>query len=436
MRDQQLLGLRPLERAERRAVAEDPAVVALVEVAAQAEEALAAGGAVAAEDAVALGDRGDGVAGRDHRADVFVAEDEAGLDLDSAVVDVEVRAADAGRLDPDDRLVGRGQLRLGRPRRRAPRRAPGRSPHASARTLCETFGRSSGDTGGRTDERGLRGRADHGLLVGHRARDGAAPAGRGWTVYATARQPESIADLAEKGCGRSPSTSPTRTRCAAAVDAVEADQGAVGALVNNAGYSQWGALETLPMERLRAQFETNVFGLVRMCQLVLPGMRGAGRGRIVNISSMGGKLVFPGGGAYHATKYAVEALSDALRFEVAGFGVRVVMIEPGLITTVRRDRGRSLDDAAARPARGRSLRGASTPRSAPRPSASTRGRWRGSAAGRRRWRGRSRGRSRPKPGPRYRVTASARLALGQRRAADRPRLGRGHAQPVQRAPGG
>ena len=108
----------------------------------------------------------------------------------------------------------------------------------------------------------------------------------------------------------------------AAVGAVEAEHGAVGALVNNAGYSQSGALETLPMERLRAQFETNVFGLVRMCQLVLPEMRAAGRGRIVNVSSMGGKLVFPGGGAYHATKYAVEALSDALRFEVRGFGIR------------------------------------------------------------------------------------------------------------------
>ena len=87
------------------------------------------------------------------------------------------------------------------------------------------------------------------------------------------------------------------------------------------------------MERLRAQFETNVFGLVRMCQLVLPGMRRQGAGRIVNISSMGGKLTFPGGGAYHGTKYAVEALSDALRFEVRGFGVDVVVIEPGLIKT-------------------------------------------------------------------------------------------------------
>jgi NAD(P)-dependent dehydrogenase (short-subunit alcohol dehydrogenase family) len=87
------------------------------------------------------------------------------------------------------------------------------------------------------------------------------------------------------------------------------------------------------MDSVRKQFETNVFGLMRMCQLVLPGMRKAGAGRIVNLSSMGGKLTFPGGGVYHATKHAVEALSDALRFEVAGFGIDVVIIEPGLIVT-------------------------------------------------------------------------------------------------------
>jgi short-subunit dehydrogenase len=117
------------------------------------------------------------------------------------------------------------------------------------------------------------------------------------------------------------------------VATVEAADGAVGALVNNAGYSQSGAVETIPLDDLRRQFETNVFGLVRMCQLVLPGMRKAGRGRIVNISSMGGRLVFPGGGAYHGTKYAVEAISDAMRFEVRGFGVHVSVIEPGLIKT-------------------------------------------------------------------------------------------------------
>jgi NAD(P)-dependent dehydrogenase (short-subunit alcohol dehydrogenase family) len=156
---------------------------------------------------------------------------------------------------------------------------------------------------------------------------------RGWTVYATARRPEAIADLGEGGCKTLALDVTDESSMRAAVDAVVAGEGAVGCLVNNAGYSQSGALETLPMERLRAQFETNVFGLVRMCQLVLPAMRQQGWGRIVNLSSMGGKLTFPGGGAYHGTKHAVEALSDALRWEVAGFGVDVVVIEPGLITT-------------------------------------------------------------------------------------------------------
>jgi NAD(P)-dependent dehydrogenase (short-subunit alcohol dehydrogenase family) len=119
----------------------------------------------------------------------------------------------------------------------------------------------------------------------------------------------------------------------AAVAEVEEKEGAVGALVNNAGYSQSGAVESVSMEDVRAQFETNVFGLLRMCQLVLPGMRRQRHGRIVNLSSMGGKLVFPGGGLYHATKFAVEALSDAMRFEVRGFGIDVVVIEPGLIRT-------------------------------------------------------------------------------------------------------
>jgi NAD(P)-dependent dehydrogenase (short-subunit alcohol dehydrogenase family) len=156
---------------------------------------------------------------------------------------------------------------------------------------------------------------------------------RGWKVYATARRPESITDLAVAGCETLALDVTDEGSMRAAVSVVEAGDGAVGALVNNAGYSQSGAVEAIPMDRLRAQFETNVFGLVRMCQLVLPGMRRAGRGRIVNLSSMGGRLTFPGGGAYHATKHAVEALSDALRFEVAGFGIQVVIVEPGLIKT-------------------------------------------------------------------------------------------------------
>jgi short-subunit dehydrogenase len=155
----------------------------------------------------------------------------------------------------------------------------------------------------------------------------------GLTVYATARREESIEDLKQAGCRTLALDVTDEASMQAAVAAVEEAEGSVGSLVNNAGYSQSGAVETIPMDELRRQFETNVFGLVRMCQLVLPGMRKAGRGRIVNVSSMGGKLVFPGGGAYHGTKFAVEAISDALRFEVRGFGVHVSIIEPGLIKT-------------------------------------------------------------------------------------------------------
>jgi NAD(P)-dependent dehydrogenase (short-subunit alcohol dehydrogenase family) len=154
----------------------------------------------------------------------------------------------------------------------------------------------------------------------------------GWNVHATARRPESIEDLAKQGCRTLALDVTDEASMESAVAEVEKD-GPIGALVNNAGYSQSGAIETIPMESVRRQFETNVFGLMRMCQLVLPGMRGAGSGRIVNLSSMGGKLTFPGGGVYHATKHAVEALSDALRFEVKGFGIEVVIIEPGLIIT-------------------------------------------------------------------------------------------------------
>lgn len=155
----------------------------------------------------------------------------------------------------------------------------------------------------------------------------------GWSVYATARKPESLRPLQELGCRTLALDVNDEGSMKTAVETVENEAGAVGVLINNAGYSQSGAVESVPMDRIRKQFETNVFGLIRMCQLVLPGMRKQRSGRIVNVSSMGGKLTFPGGGIYHATKYAVEAISDALRFEVKGFGVDVILIEPGLIRT-------------------------------------------------------------------------------------------------------
>jgi NAD(P)-dependent dehydrogenase (short-subunit alcohol dehydrogenase family) len=92
-------------------------------------------------------------------------------------------------------------------------------------------------------------------------------------------------------------------------------------------------VESVPLDRVRRQFETNVFGPIELCRLVLPGMRRERQGRIVNVSSMGGRLTFPGAATYHASKYALEAFSDVLRFEVAGFGIKVVLVEPGIIRT-------------------------------------------------------------------------------------------------------
>ena len=164
------------------------------------------------------------------------------------------------------------------------------------------------------------GRATAGLL-----------AGAGWPVYATARRLDALQGLEAAGCRPLALDVTDEDSMQRAVAAVEAEHGAVGVLVNNAGFSQSGAVEAVPMADVRRQFDTNVFGPVRLSQLVLPQMRAQGWGRIVNMGSMGGRLTFPGGGYYHATKYAMEALSDALRFEVAGFGIDVVLIEPGFI---------------------------------------------------------------------------------------------------------
>lgn len=158
-------------------------------------------------------------------------------------------------------------------------------------------------------------------------------AGGGYTVYATARRPESIADLEQAGCRTLAVDVTDEDSMQTAVRVVEDAEGAVGVLVNNAGYSQGGPVEQVPMDAVRRQFETNVFGSIRLIQLVLPGMRRQGWGKIVNVGSMGGRVTFPGGGLYHATKYSLEALSDALRFETRGFGVDTILIEPGLIVS-------------------------------------------------------------------------------------------------------
>jgi NAD(P)-dependent dehydrogenase (short-subunit alcohol dehydrogenase family) len=176
-------------------------------------------------------------------------------------------------------------------------------------------------------------------------------AGKGHLVYATARKIDSLSDSVAAGCRPLALDVTDEASMVAAVEEIVAEHGRIGALVNNAGYGEYGAIEDVAMDKVRRQFETNVFGLSRMCQLVLPSMRAAGTGRIVNIGSMGGRLTFPYGGYYHATKHAVEALSDALRYEVRPYGVKVVLIEPGLIatefgTTVSHTLGDTVEDTS------------------------------------------------------------------------------------------
>jgi NAD(P)-dependent dehydrogenase (short-subunit alcohol dehydrogenase family) len=152
---------------------------------------------------------------------------------------------------------------------------------------------------------------------------------RGLPVYASARRVQTLADLADLGITTLHLDVTDDGSMRAAVKRVVEEHGAVGVLVNNAGYALAGAVEDTPAEAWRAQFETNVFGPVRLTQLVLPGMRQQGWGRIVNISSIRGKAAPPGGGAYDASKHALEALSDALRLETERFGVATTLVEPG-----------------------------------------------------------------------------------------------------------
>ena len=158
-------------------------------------------------------------------------------------------------------------------------------------------------------------------------------AAAGVTTVATARKVSTLTELAEAGCttlALDVTDDTSRRRC---VEAAQAAHGAVDILVNNAGYAEMGPVEQVPLDAWRRQLETNVLGPVALTQLLLPAMRAASRGRVVNVSSMGGEITFPGGGAYHASKYALEALSDALRVEVAPLGVQVVLVQPGPVAS-------------------------------------------------------------------------------------------------------
>ena len=153
----------------------------------------------------------------------------------------------------------------------------------------------------------------------------------GYTVIATARHPETLADLPVALAPPLDVADPASV--ATATEAVMRRFGHIDLLVNNAGYALRGALEEVPVEDLQALFDVNVFGMLGMIRTVVPQMRRQGSGRIINISSIAGKCSTPGSGAYSATKFAVEALSDALRWELAPFGIQMVIIEPGSIST-------------------------------------------------------------------------------------------------------
>jgi NAD(P)-dependent dehydrogenase (short-subunit alcohol dehydrogenase family) len=155
----------------------------------------------------------------------------------------------------------------------------------------------------------------------------------GVPTWASARRIEALDELKRAGCNviqLDVTDEQSRTR---AVKTIEAEHGAVGILVNNAGYGQSGPVEEVTLEMLQRQFDTNLFGLIRMCQLVIPAMRAQGSGTVVNIGSAAGLIGPTGATAYGMTKWALEALSDGLRFEVTRFGINVVLIEPGGVLT-------------------------------------------------------------------------------------------------------
>jgi short-subunit dehydrogenase len=173
---------------------------------------------------------------------------------------------------------------------------------------------------------------------------------QGWKVIAAARTTEAMSDLRESGAEVLPlDISDIRSRQRLATQ-IHQKFGALDALVNNAGFGEVGPIETMPIQTAQNLFDVNVFGLIGLTQLLLPEMRKRGKGTVINLSSIAGRFVTPGAGWYGASKFAVEALSDALRLELHQFGIKVVIIEPGLIAThFETVAGQSMADAQRDP---------------------------------------------------------------------------------------
>jgi NAD(P)-dependent dehydrogenase (short-subunit alcohol dehydrogenase family) len=155
----------------------------------------------------------------------------------------------------------------------------------------------------------------------------------GFPVWASARKPSGLHELEQAGCRILELDVTDERSRVAAVRQVEAEHGAVGVLVNNAGHGGGGPVEEVPLDMVRETFETNVFAVIRLCQLVLPAMRAQRGGLIVNLGSAAGLVTPPTGCPYAMTKYAMESLCDALRPEVAPFGIGVTLIQPGAVRT-------------------------------------------------------------------------------------------------------
>ncbi len=156
---------------------------------------------------------------------------------------------------------------------------------------------------------------------------------QGYNVYAAARRLELMKDLEQKGISTLAMDVTDEQSMLAGVERIYKEAGHIDVLINNAGYGSMGALEDVPMEEARYQVEVNLFGLARLIQLVVPRMRQAGQGTIVNISSIGGRGSEAMSSWYNASKYAVEGLSDALWLELKPFGIKVIVIEPGPVMT-------------------------------------------------------------------------------------------------------
>lgn len=155
----------------------------------------------------------------------------------------------------------------------------------------------------------------------------------GFTVYGASRRLEKMQDLKAHGIKLLQMDVTDEASMVTGIQEILKNEGKIDILINNAGYGSYGALEDVPMEEAKYQFEVNIFGLARLTQLILPHMRKQKNGRIINISSIGGSIGEPHGSWYHATKYALEGLSDSLRLELKQFNIDVVIIKPGAILT-------------------------------------------------------------------------------------------------------